>query len=226
MTRARHLRARGRGVSCRDRVRCAPHQQLSPKAQPFGDSLEVVNETASASTESWQQNATRTVSRRCGARRSVDRAGGGRRLEHGTAGRPASATRAARAAGPFAEGGERHRESGPCKTCDCRLPASEEQGDVDVTSKKISRLHHTRCNQAGDECAARTASARGQRQYGRLERGHRPRGQWRRGHPMLALHVRARLSARPLRAAPHARAAARTQTPPSCSWAPKASAPR
>ena len=74
VTRARLLRARGRGVSCRDRVRCTPHQQRSPKTQPSDDSLEGIDDTAPASAETWQQSATRTA---FDAAEHVDRAGGG-----------------------------------------------------------------------------------------------------------------------------------------------------
>ena len=85
VTRARLLRARGRGVSCRDRVRCTPHQQRSPKTQPSDDSLEGINDTAPASAETWQQSATRTA---FDAAEHVDRAGGG----HGSStARPPSA---------------------------------------------------------------------------------------------------------------------------------------
>jgi hypothetical protein len=43
--RARLSPARGCGASLRDRVRCAPHQQRSPRTQPIDSNLMGVNDT-------------------------------------------------------------------------------------------------------------------------------------------------------------------------------------
>eukprot|EP00966_Prymnesium_polylepis_P143639 3315834-Prymnesium_polylepis.1 len=66
-----------------------------------------VNDTAPTPAEIWQQSKARVV---FDAADNVDRAGGGRgsSAARTTAAR-ASATRDARAAGPRAEGGKRHR---------------------------------------------------------------------------------------------------------------------
>ena len=112
--RARLSPARGCGASRRDRVRCAPHQQRSPRTQPIDSNLMGVNDTAPAPAEIWQQSTTRVV---FDAAENVDRAGGGR------------GSSAARNGGRRRRLGTRERPTS-CRRgeatshCDCRLPAS------------------------------------------------------------------------------------------------------
>ena len=115
--RARLSPARGCGASRRDRVRCAPHQQRSPRTQPIDSNLmggqndvtlrQLQQKSGSRARRGWSSTPRRM---------SIGRAEAAARARHGTAAGVGDSGRAS---------GRTSRRRGKATShCDCRLPAS------------------------------------------------------------------------------------------------------
>ena len=111
--RARLSPARGCGASRRDRVRCAPHQQRSPRTQPIDRNLMMSMTLRQPQQKSGRARRGWSSTPR---RMSIGRAEAAARARHGTAAGVGDSGRAS---------GRTSRRRGEATShCDCRLPAS------------------------------------------------------------------------------------------------------